>query len=124
MRDSALVMQSVGSGRMNSRYKQVEKQINRIEEELKRIGRWQFDPLPDTAFENMGAFGSKTMVLEQWLQFVLIPNVRQIIESGGAFPAKSEIAIFAVRNLDGDEVETLLKLLSEFDGLFHQATRP
>ena len=104
-------------------HKRVEDQINRIEEELKRIGRWQFDTLPDTAFENMGAFGSKTMLLEQWLQFVLIPNVRKIIESGRAFPANSEIAVYAVRNLDGDgEVETLQKLLFEFDALFHRVT--
>ncbi len=97
----------------------VEEQIRKIEEELKRIGRWQPDPLPNAAFENMGAFGSKTMVLEQWLQFVFIPNVKQIIELEGLFPPNSKVAIYAVRNLDGeDEVKTLLELLSEFDGLF------
>ncbi len=103
-------------------HKRVEEQIRKIEEELKGIGRWQLDPLPDAAFENMGAFGSKSMVLEQWLQFVFIPNVSQIIESEGVFPANSEVAVYAVRNLDGeDEVKTLLELLSEFDGLFSGA---
>jgi len=100
-------------------YADVERAIDEVEAELKHLGRWQKTPLPDTAFENMGPFGMNTMTPEQWLQFVLIPSVRRIIQSKGRFPASSQVAIWAVRNFDGDhDVQKLCSLLSDFDRLF------
>lgn len=97
-------------------YKEAGSKIREIEDELKRLGRWQAQPLEKERFENMGPFGMNTMVFEQWLQFVLVPRVHEIIDKKGAFPKKSEIAPVAVKNLDGDpDAVRLIQLLSEFD---------
>lgn len=70
-------------------------------------------------YENMGAFGSNTMSYEQWIQFILIPNVQDIIETKGEFPSGSETGVYAVRYFDGDrDASQLITLLSEFDDLF------
>lgn len=104
----------------STKYDAALKLINDIEAELKRINRWSDTPLPEEKFIDMGAFGSKTMPFEQWLQFVLIPRVHSIVTSGGNFPSSSSVAAFAYRNFDGDdEAEQLCALLAEFDALFN-----
>jgi hypothetical protein len=50
----------------------------------------------------MGAFGENTMSCEQWLQFVLVPRLRQIVRDQDRFPPSSALAAYAVRTLDGD----------------------
>ena len=100
-------------------YEQAVEKIDEIEEELRRLGRWQSEPLAAEKFDNMGAFGMNTMVPEQWLQFVLIPAVKQIIDGRKSFPGSSEVSVWATRNFDGDpDAGRLLTILREFDALF------
>ncbi len=75
---------------------------NELEAELKRLNRWDNQLMPAERFENMGAFGSKTMSFEQWLQFVLIPVIHGIIENKEPFPDDSMLAPYAIRTFDGD----------------------
>lgn len=103
-------------------YDQVAEQIQAIESELRRLGRWQAAPLPAEAYQDMGAFGMNTMAFEQWLQFILIPNVRAIITSQGDFPDSSAVGVVAMRNFDTDrEAADLQRLLFEFDRLFEES---
>ena len=50
----------------------------------------------------MGAFGENTMTFDQWMQFVLVPRLREIVRDREAFPSGSDLAAYAVRALDGD----------------------
>jgi uncharacterized protein YqcC (DUF446 family) len=94
--------------------------IAAIESEMRRIGLWQEEPLPPEAYDFRSAFGMDTMAFTQWLQFILIPRVRSIIEEGGSFPAESHVAAQAVRELDGHpDASALMSLLAEFDALFN-----
>lgn len=96
-----------------------------IEVELKRLGRWTANPLSDEAFENMGAFGSKTMSFEQWLQFVLIPRIRQIVEEKSEFPDGSNLAPYAIRCFDGDsDSDSLREILYNLDELMNKKQKP
>jgi len=91
-----------------------------IEEELRRLHRWQSDVLPAEKFENMGAFGSNTMAFEQWLQFILLPRIQQIVSDRDEFPSGSMLATYAVRVFDGDdESAQLRKLLYDIDQLIN-----
>ncbi|HYY96708.1 MAG TPA: YqcC family protein [Pyrinomonadaceae bacterium] len=98
--------------------------IAEIEEELKRLGLWQDGPLREEQYEFRQAFAADTMTFTQWLQFVLVPKVKGIIEAGGEFPARSEVGAKAFREFVmwpayGDlDTERLLRLLDEFDALF------
>lgn len=101
-------------------YELAEQAINKIEAELKSLNVWSEEPLAPEKFENMGAFGSHTMAFTQWLQFVLVPRVRDVIARQGQFPAQSNVAAFAYREFDGqNEFQQLCRLLQEFDDLFH-----
>ena len=105
---------------MASTYELAEQSINNIEAELKRLNVWSEVPLAPEKFVNMGAFGSHTMAFTQWLQFVLVTRVRDVVAQQGQFPSQSNVAAFACREFDGqNEFEPLCKLLQEFDNLFH-----
>ena len=88
---------------------------------MKRIGYWSLELLPDEAYEFQQAFAMDTMAFSQWLQFILIPRVRSIIQQKGDFPSESMVGAQAVREFDGDaNASGLVTLLSEFDDLFRR----
>ena len=98
------------------------RKIDEIEQEMRRIGMWQEQPLAPEAYQFSRAFAGDTMAYNQWLQFVLVPRVRQVIEQRGNFPRASQVGAQAVREFDGmDDADRLTQLLSEFDDLFAQA---
>jgi uncharacterized protein YqcC (DUF446 family) len=93
--------------------------IQKIEDELKRLELWSESALSKDKLVNMGAFGSNTMAFTEWLQFVLIPRVQQIIETKEEFPTQSNVAAYAYREFDGvADREILIQLLADFDRLF------
>jgi PhnB protein len=104
-------------------YSKADTCANAIETELKRMNRWSDKPLPEDRYENMGAFGSNTMTFEQWIQFILIPRIKDIISTKGEFPSESQLAAYAVRAFDGDyETDRLHELLYELDELANNTT--
>jgi uncharacterized protein YqcC (DUF446 family) len=93
-----------------------------LEAELRRLDRWSAQPLPASAFENMGAFGENTMAFEQWLQFVLVPRLRAIVRDREPFPDGSSLAAYGVRVFGADaQAETLHALLYALDQLVERA---
>lgn len=101
-------------------YEQVLVLASALEQELKRLRRWDEMPLSEEKFEDMGAFGSQTMTFEQWLQFVLIPRIQTIVEEKGEFPDESMLAAYAIRNFDGDpDANGIHDLLYNLDDLIN-----
>ncbi len=97
-------------------YQRAASYAERIERELRSLGAWQSEALPDAAFDSQQAFFANTMTFYQWLQFVLLERVRQIVEQRGAFPEGSSVGAYAVRELDGhEEAGGLIAALCEFD---------
>jgi len=87
-----------------------------LEAELRALGRWAAEPPPPAAFENMGAFGGNTMAFEQWIQFVLLERIRELVRTRGALPSGSQVGVYAVRALDGDyDADRLCSLLSRLE---------
>lgn len=99
-------------------YSKVQEAIDEIEAELKRLGWWQEQRPPEEMFDFKMAFGMDTMPFSTWLQFVLIPRVKDIIESHGEFPTSSSVGVHAVREFDGVyEADDLIRMLVAFDNL-------
>lgn len=100
----------------------VASKIAEIESEMKRIGIWQEQPLPHEQIEIKTAFGQGQMSFEQWLQFVFITNVKQIIVTKGKFPTESHVSEQAFREWvawgSEENAKQLLDLLYQFDALF------
>ena len=98
------------------RYKKAASFADRIEQELRKLNVWQEEPPSDSAFDSEEAFFADTMTFYQWLQFVLLERIREIVEEEGEFPDDSMVGAYAVRELDGiSEASDLIQLLSEFD---------
>ena len=102
----------------------VAEKIAEIESEMRRIGLWQSEPLRDEQYDSHQAFALDTMTFTQWLQFIFIPRVKELLAAGDEFPAKSEVGLQAFREFvmwpayEELETERLLSLLNEFDALF------
>ena len=101
-------------------YQLLANKAEQVENELRRLNRWQDLPLSSDKFADMGAFGSNTMTFEQWIQFVLVPRIDQIVFNKGELPAGSMLATYAVRVFDGDtDASNLIDLLNEIDDLIN-----
>lgn len=98
------------------RYEQASGYADRLEAELRNLGRWQDKRPPESAFESRRPFFGDTMAFTQWLQFVLLARIRQVVVEKGAFPAHSQVGSYAVREFDTDyEAQSLTPILIEFD---------
>jgi len=84
----------------NDRYAQAADYMDRLEHVMKEQDLWPGD-MPAEEIEVKGAFGSENLAFEQWLGWVLIPRVREIVETRGDFPNGSAVAAYAVRAFDG-----------------------
>ncbi|HVU12463.1 MAG TPA: YqcC family protein [Phototrophicaceae bacterium] len=101
-------------------YEAVARQADAIEAEMKRIGFWQDTPLKPEQYDFRAAFAGDTMAFPQWLQFIFLPRVRDIIARRGQFPPSSQVAAYAIREFDtySQDTSTLHQLLYDFDHLF------
>jgi uncharacterized protein YqcC (DUF446 family) len=90
-----------------------------IEAELRRLGWWdaQAPPAPTLASEQPFCFD--TLRPEQWLQWVLLPRMKSILEQHAPLPLQSGIFVYFEEcwNSRGSECATLLALLKRFDEL-------
>ena len=99
-----------------NRYETASAYAGRIEAELRRLHQWQAEPMPASAYESDQAFYADTMTYFQWLQFVLVPRIKEIAAERGKFPRGSSTGVDAVRTLDGfGDAGDLITLLSDFD---------
>lgn len=106
---------------MPNHLNEVRKKIGEIEDEMKRLHMWQDEPLKLEQYKITKAFGMDSMTFDQWIQFILIPKVREILDEGGTFPANSMVGVQALREFDSyPEAGNLVRLLNEFDSLFNQ----
>ena len=98
---------------------------DRIQHELRNLNAWASEPPPDSAFESQAAFFADTMAFYQWLQFVLVPRIREISAGKGVFPRTSQVGAYAVRELDGAwEASELVSLLCRFDDFIEGRGHP
>jgi uncharacterized protein YqcC (DUF446 family) len=103
---------------------EIAQRLAAVVEALKRAGFWELSRPPESAFENMGAFGMNTMAFAAWLRWVFVPTIEARIASCGPWPTSSSVAAQAVREFDGDTDPGVLDLrsaLSDFDTLFGPA---
>jgi uncharacterized protein YqcC (DUF446 family) len=71
-----------------------------LERALADVGLWDVEQPTVEQMAGAGAFGSATMTFGQWLRWVLVPRARQALETG-SLPGSSNVAAYAVRELDG-----------------------
>lgn len=90
-----------------------------IEHELHAQGWWDEAPPSAQALASTVPFAVDTMSFDQWLQWIFLPRMKQILEMGLALPSASGILVMAetVYVDRPEQSRELRRLLAEFDQL-------
>jgi uncharacterized protein YqcC (DUF446 family) len=90
-----------------------------IEAQLRQLGMWDKIPPSSQALASSEPFCVDTLTLPQWLQFVFIPTLYQMLEAGDALPDRCGIAPMAQEFFRGSglAIGDLLLSLERIDEL-------
>jgi len=91
----------------------------KIEAELRLLELWSFESPPAYAMQSTLPFCCDTLEVEQWLQFVLIPKLNELLENRDELPASCRIAPYLEECYKCSRVHTdgLLALIREVDDI-------
>lgn len=94
-----------------------------IEREMRVQELWSVEPPSAEAMASVTPFCVDSMPFEQWLQWIFLPRMKQIVEAGIALPSTSGIQPMAEQVFGVANPQTcgLLRLLGEFDQLIIDA---
>ena len=97
-----------------------------VEAHLRQLGLWDAEPPTDEALASTQPFCIDTLDFNQWLQFIFLPTMYQLIEDGEALPTECAIAPMAEEFFRGSELPTLqLELtLAKVDRLLTEESAP
>ncbi|TRO12627.1 YqcC family protein [Ectopseudomonas mendocina] len=104
---------------MNVRVNALAEYLLLIERELRVQGWWQEEAPSAEALASVEPFCVDTLTFEQWLQWIFLPRMKALLESGATLPSVSGIQAMAemVYQQQPSVARRLLELLGEFDRL-------
>ena len=90
--------------------------LNELEAELKRLALWQEGPVDPALLESQAPFCCDTLRFEQWLQFVLLPRMRALLEANQPLPTAIALCPMAEESLDHRlDIGRLINVLADID---------
>ncbi len=104
---------------MDARVNELAEHLLLIECELRVLGWWQEQAPSAEALASQEPFCVDTLTFEQWLQWIFLPRMKQLLEADAALPSVSGIQPMAemVYREQSGVARRLLELLGEFDRL-------
>lgn len=90
-----------------------------LEAELRQLNLWAAGPPPPHAFKSEQPFAMDQMSFEQWLQFIFLPTLYQLLDTGGALPKRCAVTPMAEETLARRQLPTasLIATLKDLDQL-------
>ncbi|MGH8353904.1 MAG: YqcC family protein [Pseudomonas sp.] len=109
---------------MDARLPALAEQLLLIERELRLLGLWAESAPSAEALGSRQPFCIDTLAFEEWLQWIFLPRMKSILESGSELPGASGIRPMAEVAYRERAVQSraLLEALGEFDRLIGGAT--
>ena len=104
---------------MTDKVEQIAHYLLAIDDQLRQLDYWQEHPLPIETFASELPFCHDTMEFPQWLQFIFLQRMRELIESEAPLPTVCGITPYAeeyFKQIDTD-TKALLTHLAEIDKL-------
>ncbi|MDA7089139.1 YqcC family protein [Pseudomonas sp. SA3-5] len=104
---------------MDARVPAIAQQLLLIERELRLQGWWDDQAPSDQALASQQPFCVDTLAFEQWLQWIFLPRMKNLLESGAPLPEACGIQPMAeqVYGERSEQARVLIRLLGEFDQL-------
>lgn len=102
---------------MKSIYPDIATLLLELEGELRALELWESEPPAPEALASTQPFCVDTLTLSQWLQFVFLPRMSQMVEAEHPLPEKCGIAPMAEEYFSGSALHTggLIRKLTEID---------
>ena len=90
-----------------------------LEAALRQLGLWSDEPPSREALSSEQPFAMDSLKFEEWLQFVFLPTIYDVLESGKALPERCAIAPMAQETVGRKALpnESLISTLRELDRL-------
>jgi len=97
--------------------------LKNMQTELENSGLWELDSPPASHLASTEPFCVDTLNFTQWLQWVLIPRMREIIDAEAPLPPESGIHVLAQEALKDMEqdMRPLIAEIQAFDQLLSEA---
>ncbi|AKD37344.1 hypothetical protein I926_00070 [Pasteurella multocida subsp. multocida OH4807] len=95
--------------------------LQQLQQVMVELNVWQTTPPEEQTFLSEQPFALDTMSPTEWLQWIFIPRMHALIESGAPLPSKILITPYleeALKEMDG--LQTLLRPISEIEALLQQ----
>lgn len=100
-----------------NRHSQIRHTLQAIEQSMRDLMLWQAAPPSIDALSSTEPFCLDTLYAEQWLQWVLLPKMLNLLDTNAALPARFEIAPYFEEALPDPNCTPLLALLRKLDTL-------
>ncbi|MEE1675626.1 YqcC family protein [Agarivorans aestuarii] len=93
-----------------------------LEQCLKQTNNWQNTTPSNEQLTSSQPFCIDTLTLPQWLQFIFIPKMREMIQQGASLPSKIDISPYAEEVFKPlvSDLEPLLSIIKAIDESFNQ----
>ncbi|MGB7213919.1 MAG: YqcC family protein [Gammaproteobacteria bacterium] len=92
--------------------------IDKLEATMREADQWETEPPPAHLLESTEPFCCDTLTFLQWVQWMMIPRMREILENYEALPRTSAILPYAEEFVSGNSHgRELLRLIGRFDEL-------
>ena len=97
-------------------------QLDLIEQEMRQIGLWASEAPSAEALASQMPFCYDTLFFHEWLQWIFIPRMREMIQAGTRPPSACVIAPLAEHSFAemAQETTKLEALIEHFDALAEQ----
>ena len=104
---------------MDTEYLRVQGLMSQLESELKRLSLWRGDVLAQDQSASDIPFCHDTMQLHEWLEWVFLPTLDSLLETGAPLPQDSDVSSYAEwvlpQQVTGRDVRELLSILRLLD---------
>ncbi|MFT5032427.1 MAG: hypothetical protein ACI89D_001233 [Bermanella sp.] len=99
---------------------EIESLLIDLESSLRASGLWTLEPPTPESLASIEPFAVDSMPLQDWLQFIFIPRMRQLLQVGAAMPVKCEVRAVAEEAFDSSN-KALLEVITALDKVISEA---
>ena len=100
-------------------HKEVEILIIKLEQSLREAMLWSSSIPSNQALQSMVPFAFDSMAFEQWLQFIFIPKMSELIRTEKALPTNLELLPMAEQSLGAEGYQSrVIEVIKQIDLVF------
>lgn len=79
----------------NTQHESLSTALGELESTMKTLGLWSSVCPSHESLDSVEPFGYDKLELQEWLQWIMIPRFRALLDSHGALPTVSNVAEYA-----------------------------